>query len=93
MATPSVEARLSARVPPQVRDLISQAAEAVGATVNQFLVQAAVERATEILERERVIALSARDAQVVFDLLENPPDPSGALREALRSREGLLCSK
>ncbi len=93
MSTVRAEERLSARVPPNVRDLISAAAQAVGATMNQFLVQSAVEKATEILERERVISLSARDAELVFDLMENPPEPSGALTEALRSREALLCSK
>jgi uncharacterized protein (DUF1778 family) len=85
--------RLTARVPPSVRELIAQAAQAVGATVNQFLVQSAVEKATEVLERERVISLSSRDAETIFELMENPPEPSERLREALRSRESLLCSK
>lgn len=87
------EERLTARVPPSVRDLIAQAAQAVGATVNQFLVQSAVEKATEVLERERMISLSSRDAETVFGLMENPPSPSERLREALRARESLLCSK
>lgn len=93
MSTARAEERLSARVPSNVRELIAQAAQAVGATVNQFLVQSAVEKATEILERERVISLSSRDAATIFDLLENPPQASDALKEALRSRESLLCSK
>lgn len=87
------EERLTARVPPNVRELIAQAAQAVGATVNQFLVQSAVEKATEVLERERVLSLSSRDAQKVFDLMETPPSPSECLKEALRNRESLLCSK
>ncbi|MDW7710811.1 MAG: DUF1778 domain-containing protein [Deferrisomatales bacterium] len=91
MATPGVEARLSARAPPQVRDLIAQAADAVGATVNQFVVQSAVEKATEVLERERVVSLSSSGAEAVLALMESPPEPSGPLKEALRSRESLLC--
>jgi uncharacterized protein (DUF1778 family) len=85
--------RLTARVPSGVRELIAQAAQTVGATVNQFLVQSAVEKATEILERERVISLSSRDAETIFDLMESPPEPNERLTEALRSRESLLCSK
>lgn len=91
--TVKAEERLTARVPPSVRELIAQAAQAVGATMNQFLVQSAVEKATEVLERERVISLSSRDAQMVFDLMENPPEPSARLKEALRRRERLSCSK
>ena len=85
MATARVEVRLSARVPANVRELIALAAQAVGATMNQFLVQSAVEKATEILERERVISLSSRDAQTVLDLMENPPEPNEALRACLKS--------
>lgn len=93
MSTTRVEERLSARVPPSVRELISQAAQAVGATVNQFLVQSAVEKATEILEKERVISLSSRDAQTIFSLMESPPEPNEELKRALQSRESLLCSR
>ena len=93
MSTVKAEERLSARVPANVRDRIVLAAQAIGATVNQFLVQSALEKATEILERERVISLSSRDAKTVFDLMDSPPAPSNALKGALRSREALLCSR
>jgi len=93
MALTKTEKRIPARMPRDVYERIAQAAHAVGATLNQFLVQSAVERANEILERERVINLSTQAAKTVFDLLENPPAPSQHLIEALEQRKNLLCSK
>jgi uncharacterized protein (DUF1778 family) len=55
--------RISARVPKDVRERLEEAAGRTGATLNQFLVQAAVEKANQVLERERVTRLSARDAE------------------------------
>ncbi|WP_219892211.1 DUF1778 domain-containing protein [Chamaesiphon polymorphus] len=40
-------------------------------------------RANQILETERTIFLSERDAQTVFDLLENPPTPNQQLLVAV----------
>lgn len=87
MALAKTEERVPARMPKPVYDKISEAANAVGATLNQFLVQAALDRANEILERERVIDLSSHAAKKVFDLIENPPKPTAALRKAMRRRE------
>ncbi len=44
--------RVSARMPLHVYDMLSQAAELSGATVNQFLVQSALEKAQKVMERE-----------------------------------------
>jgi uncharacterized protein (DUF1778 family) len=61
------------------------------ATLNQFLVQAALERANEVLEREQTIALSLESAEHLFRLLENPPDPNERLKEVIQRHEALLC--
>jgi uncharacterized protein (DUF1778 family) len=54
--------RVSARVPLHVYDMLSQAAELSGATVNQFLVQSALEKAQKLMERERFIRMTTRSA-------------------------------
>lgn len=93
MTVTRAEERVPARMPPEVYERISAAAQAVGATLNQFLVQSALDKANEILERERVITLSTRAAQVLFDLLESPPEPNPQLKEAARRRKAALCWK
>jgi uncharacterized protein (DUF1778 family) len=78
-------------MPTAVYDRVVEAAQAVGATLNQFLVQSALEKANEILDREQVIKLSATAAKTVFDLVENPPAPSEQLKAAMQRRTEVLC--
>jgi len=77
------EERISARVTRDVHSTLQQAADMVGATVNQFLVQAALKEAQEIIERERIIQLTQRDAAMFFRVLERPPKPKPRLRKAV----------
>jgi len=80
-------------MPHDVYERIVEAAKTVGATLNQFIVQSALEKANDIIDRERTIHLSAQAATTVFDLMENPPRPSIKLKKALQQRKNLLCSK
>jgi uncharacterized protein (DUF1778 family) len=74
--------RTTARVPGEMRAILERAAELSGATVNQFIVQAAYQEAQRIVERETVIRLSQRDARKVLALLEVPPKPNRRLKDA-----------
>ena len=74
--------RITARISSSVRERLERAAALSGATLNQFLVQAALKEAHKILEEERIIMLSERDANKVFSLLENPPTPNVRFQEA-----------
>ena len=77
--------RITARVPQNVQDTLQQAAELLGATLNQFVVQAALSEARRVIERDRVIHLSGTDAAFLMNLLEKPPAPNARLRKALQS--------
>ena len=76
------EARVSARVPKGVQDRLQYAADLTGATLNQFMVQSALKEADAIIEKEKVITLSKRDAEVFFRALANPPAPTVAFKRA-----------
>ena len=85
MAATTVErGRVTARVPVQVQETLELAAAMVGATVNQFMVQTALREAERIIEQERVIQLSAHDAEAFIQALENPPPPNAQLKAALQ---------
>jgi uncharacterized protein (DUF1778 family) len=56
----------------------------VGVTVNQFIVQAALHEAERIIEQERVIRLTTRDAQALLSALDNPPSPNDILLATLQ---------
>jgi uncharacterized protein (DUF1778 family) len=93
MASNKIKERIPARMPLEVYERIAAAAQTIGATLNQFLVQSALDKANDILERERVITLSTSSAKTLFDLIENPPDPNARLKEIMHKRETLLCRR
>jgi len=93
MAITKTEERIPARMPHDVYERIAEAAKTIGATLNQFIVQSALEKANGIIEQERTLHLSAQAAKTVFDLIENPPKPAGQLKKALQHRKKLLCLK
>jgi uncharacterized protein (DUF1778 family) len=82
--------RITARVSDNVRATLEQAAELLGATVNQFVVQTAYVEAQRVLERESVIRLSQADARKVLSLLDNPPRPNKRLKDAVKEFKGTV---
>lgn len=80
--------RITARVSNDVRETLEQAAELVGATVNQFVVQTAYQEAQRLLERESLIHLSQQDARKIFSLLEHPAKPNKRLKNAVKAFKG-----
>jgi uncharacterized protein (DUF1778 family) len=82
--------RITARVSDTVRVTLEQAAELLGATVNQFMVQTAYQEAQRVVERESVIRLSQKDARKVLALLDNPPKPNKRLKAAVKVFNGMV---
>jgi len=77
--------RITARVSEQIKETLIAAADLTGATLNQFLVQSALEKAESIIEKDKLIHLSNKDAQLFFDALENPPEPNAKLINAVKN--------
>ncbi len=77
-------ARINTRVSKEVHSRLEEASELVGATVNQFVLQAALKEADRVIEHERVIMPSARDARMILESLDNPSPPNAKLRAALK---------
>ncbi|MCF6179941.1 MAG: DUF1778 domain-containing protein, partial [Geopsychrobacter sp.] len=69
---------------------LTRAAALVGSTVNQFLVQSALERAQNVIEEQDIIRLSAEDAEKFFNAIENPPPPNEKLVAAFRAHRERL---
>ena len=82
-ATSVSRGRITARVSQNVVDVLELAAGMVGSTLNQFVTQAALEKAERIVENERILQMSEKTAAWFFDLLDNPPPPSQNLVDAL----------
>ena len=76
--------RIGARVPPAVYRTLTRAAELTGATVNQFLVQAALKEAKSVIEREQTIRLSGNEWHWLLELLDHQPAPNPKLKAAIK---------
>jgi len=74
--------RITARVSNPIAEKLQEAADLTGATLNQFLVQAALEKAQVIIDREYVIRYTREDAAMLINLLDAPPAPNEALIKA-----------
>lgn len=86
--------KVSARIPRESRKLLEKAAALSGATLNQFVMQAAVKEAQTLLAREQTIVLTEADAEQFFAALAHPPAPNSALRKAARAyRRSVLHAK
>lgn len=65
--------RITTRVTAHVQGKLQAAADLVGATLNQFVVQAALEKAEKVIESESTISLTRRESLRLLEMIENPP--------------------
>ena len=74
-------ARLEIKTTLETKELITNAAAALGVDTSAFLLNDAVVRAKKVLMEQSVIRLS-RDAQLRFaELMSNPPKPTDAMKK------------
>lgn len=76
--------RLVARVNSETQALVAQAAEISGASVSQFIVEAAMEKAGQILGDLTRLKLKANESKTLFDLLDKPPVANRKLKAAVQ---------
>jgi uncharacterized protein (DUF1778 family) len=78
MSTTRFEIRLSS----ETKQLIEQAAELRNQTLTQFVIATLSDAATKVLAEHQRTVLSDRDRDLFLKLLDAPPTPNGALRNA-----------
>ena len=65
--------RLTTRITSHVQDRLQMASDMLGATLNQFVVQAALEKAERVIESESTLVLTRKESLRLLELIENPP--------------------
>lgn len=80
------DAIINLRVPAKLRDLFDAAAEAVGKTRTQFVVDSAQAQAIDILLEKRIFKLDEAALAAFHDALDSPPAPNERL-QALFARK------
>lgn len=78
------DTRLVARTSTEVQEIIQRAADYSGATLSQFLIESAVEKAREVIEKTETLHLSMVGADALYAALENPPKANSKLLKAAK---------
>jgi len=79
--------RLEARVRPQDKTLLVQAARLEGRSITDFVVSNALQDARRVIRENERILLNAQDQKNFVESLLNPPEPNAALRTAYRNHK------
>jgi uncharacterized protein (DUF1778 family) len=83
MTTSSTLPRITARIKPDTQALLTRAAALSGvSSINAFVLNAAIEKAKQLVEREQILELSQRDAQTLAKALDAPAQVHTRLHEA-----------
>lgn len=69
---------------PKAHAVVEDAAAVLGVPLNSFIISAAVEKAADVLAKERLITLSPRDAEFVAERIEKPGKPNKFLIKAVK---------
>lgn len=86
----SKQARLEARIPPEVHALLKRAAEIEGRTMSDFVVAAASAAARHTIEETQMIRLSAEDQKRFVEALLKPPQVAPAMVRAFEHHKRLI---
>ena len=76
--------RINLRLDPNAKRKLEKAASVSGRSVSRFIIESALESAEETIRAEETMTLSARDTDLFFDAILNPPRPNAKLRRATK---------
>ncbi len=93
MAAASTTARLEARLPIDTHALLKRAAEIQGRSLTDFVVTAAQEAATRVIEEAGVVRLAIADQQRFAEALLNPRPLAPAMERARERHRALIDSE
>ncbi|MEZ5905946.1 MAG: DUF1778 domain-containing protein [Geminicoccaceae bacterium] len=84
------DARLEARVTPEVHALLKRAAEIEGRSMTDFIVAAASAAARQTIEQVEVIRLSRQGQEAFAAALLDPPEITPTMQRAIASHRRLI---
>ena len=86
MTTATREDRIELRATKEEKRLLATAAAYERLDVTTYIMRNVLPGARKVVDRAERIVLSKRDSKRILQLLENPPEPTPALRAAARRR-------
>ena len=74
--------RFDLRISTEIKSLVARAAEVSGTTMSAFVIEAARERATRLIDQQERIVLNNEARDALLNVLSNPPAANAKLRRA-----------
>ena len=80
------DANINVRISKTDRDLIYRAADAVGKSRSEFVIESARQHAVDVLLDRRFFLLNEADYATFLEVLDNPPAPNKALKALMAEK-------
>lgn len=81
MAVQTKNSRIDIRLDPKDKETLEYAASLKRISLSSYILSAAMELAKMDIEKEEAIILSNKQRDELLSLLDNPPEPTEALRK------------
>ncbi len=76
--------RLEARLSREQKDLLQHAADLLGRSLSDFILNASQEAATKVIREHVIITLSVKESENFISILLNSPKPNARLKRAAK---------
>lgn len=86
LAAPETKGSINLRIDARSRQLIDDAAAALGKTRTEFMIESARDRAIDALLDQRLFVLPSEQFDELLGILENPPEPGPKLRRLMQRK-------
>jgi uncharacterized protein (DUF1778 family) len=80
------DAVINVRVPTKLRDLIDRAAEVLGKTRSDFILESARKHAIDVLLDQRLFSLDSKKYDEFLRVLDQPAEPNARLKKLFASK-------
>ncbi|MBF0621293.1 MAG: DUF1778 domain-containing protein [Magnetococcales bacterium] len=77
--------RIDLRLKPEAKQIISEAADAMGVSISNFVTSCVLEKARRVIQERDVIRLSSRDHDAFMEAINNPAPPNEKLIKAVKN--------
>lgn len=84
--------RIDARLTAEAKQQIDQAAALQGRSTSDFMVQAALKEASEVIEKQRIVRLTVEESIALTELMNSEPKVNEASIAALRRHKKVVGS-
>lgn len=86
------EERIDARLTAEAKQQIDQAAALQGRSTSDFMVQAALKEASEVIEKQRIVRLTVEESIALAELMSSEPKVNDASVAAMRRHRKVIGS-